>query len=73
MGSTLSDLQATLLVENCEAVTLMLDGDEPRQEATAKISARLIHQMYVKIAPLVGGLRPDQLSPEHIKTLLGPI
>jgi DNA primase len=71
MGCTLSDVQAALLVTHCEAATLMLDGDETGQEATTRISAQLIHNIYVKVAPLSGGNQPDQLSSEEIKTLLG--
>ena len=69
MGSTLSDAQAALLLKNCEAVTIMLDGDEAGQTATAQIVARLVRETYVKVAAITSGQQPDQLSSGAAKYL----
>ncbi len=73
MGSSLSDKQAELLVTHCKALVLFLDGDGAGEDATARIAARLVRSMYVKIVVTPSGRQPDQLSADEIRLLVGSL
>ena len=70
MGSSLSQAQEDLLVRYFKAAWLMLDGDEPGQQATAECLARLGRRMWVRAAVVPTGKQPDQLSTEQLQQLL---
>jgi DNA primase len=70
MGRTLSAQQEALLAGFNEVV-LILDGDEAGQTASAELTTRLAHRMFVRVIDVDG--QPDQLSSEQIQNLLSPV
>lgn len=70
MGRSMSDVQEQLLIKNFDYVVLMLDGDQPGREATAKILPRLARSMYVRVVEVPDGKQPDKLSSDEIRHLL---
>jgi len=70
MGSSLSEYQEKLLVENFDRVVMMLDGDEGGRSATSQITARLIRKQFVRVVNLPDGTQPDKLSSREIQKIL---
>jgi len=70
MGCSLSEAQEQLLAAKCERVVVMLDGDEPGQEAAAECLTRLGRRMWARVASVPVGKQPDQLSGEELRQLL---
>src|SRR5579871_503700 len=70
MGCSISEAQEQLLAAKCERVIIMLDGDEPGQQATVECLTRLGHMMWVRAANVPEGKQPDQLSGEELLRLL---
>lgn len=70
MGSTLSEKQEELLVENFDRVVVTLDGDEAGKQGTAEILPRLARKVFTRIVEVPSGRQPDQLSSEGIRGLL---
>jgi DNA primase len=66
MGRTLSDVQEKLLT--FKRIALMLDADEPGQEATKELLLRLARGHYVRVVEVKG--QPDLMTAEEIKTSL---
>jgi DNA primase len=71
MGSSLSEHQERLLLEQFTKVTLMPDGDNAGRGAAEAIATRLVHKVHVRIADVPDGKQPDQLSGEELAALLG--
>ncbi|MFO1186258.1 MAG: CHC2 zinc finger domain-containing protein [Alphaproteobacteria bacterium] len=60
MGSSVSGEQLRLLAERgVEFLKILCDGDEPGQEASAKIAAQAANQFYVRHITLPKGEQPD--------------
>jgi DNA primase len=72
MGSTLPAAQERKLTSYFGEVILMLDGDRPGREATAKIGRQLASKVKVSIAGVPDGAQPDQLSTAELRRLLRP-
>jgi DNA primase len=71
MGSSLSEAQATVLVERFERVLLMLDGDATGHGASRVIHARLSQRAFVVVVQVPAGAQPDQLSTAFLQGLFG--
>lgn len=65
LGTRLSDTQRRLLARAPELV-LLLDGDRPGREATARLRRELSQVTRVRVALLPDGLDPDDLVDEHL-------
>jgi hypothetical protein len=72
MGSSLSDLQETVL-KKFARVILFLDGDEAGRGAAQTIASRLIHHTFVRLVDLPDGVQPDQLSANEITDRIGSV
>ena len=70
MGSAMSSAQEELLVRHFKVVCVMLDGDEPGQEAAKDCVARLGRRLWVWAPTLPEGKQPDMLSTEEIQAFL---
>src|SRR5262249_36561873 len=70
MGSSLSQVQETLLLARFREVVLMLDGDEAGRSATQQVVARLEGRIPLHIAEVPSGRQPDQLPSEEIERIL---
>ena len=70
MGSSLSEAQAELLIEQFQSVILMLDGDEAGRRASDQCLLRLGNRVCVQAMSLPEGCQPDQLPTEDIQNLL---
>jgi DNA primase len=70
MGSSLSQAQEELRVRHFKAAYLMLDGDEPGQQAAVDCLTRLGRRMWVWAAALPARKQPDQLSTEELQQIL---
>lgn len=73
MGSCLSLQQERILLQCCERVILMLDGDQAGWVASEAIGARLSKQCSVVLAHVPEGTQPDQLSSTTIRQLIGDL
>jgi len=73
MGCSLSAVQEQLLAAKCERVIVMLDGDEPGQEAAAECLTQLGRRTWVRAANVPEGKQPDQLTAEHLKQILSSL
>ena len=73
MGSSLSDVQEALVAAKFERVIVMLDADEPGQQAAAECLTRLSRLMWVRAALLPEGKQPDQLSSEELQEVLASL
>jgi len=70
MGSSLSEAQEDLLVAKFERVVVMLDGDEPGRQATNECLMRLARWMWVRVALVLEGRQPDQLSLHELREII---
>ena len=70
MGSTLSEEQEKLLVQNFDSVILLLDGDEVGRSAISEVASRLVREVFVRVVDVPEGKQPDQLSSEELQNLL---
>jgi DNA primase len=70
MGSSLSEAQEELLVEQFQSVIVILDGDEAGRRASDQCLLRLRNRVCVQTISLPEGCQPDRLSPEDIQNLL---
>ena len=75
MGTSMSDEQEKLIVETVGEngrIVLMFDEDDAGRSGSKDILARLVSQVYVKQIRLgKEGLKPDSVSKEKLKKLLG--
>jgi len=70
MGSSLSDEQEQLLVENFDRVVIIGDGDDSGRAFARDASERLTRKMFVRVVDLPDNVQPDKLSSEQIQKLL---
>lgn len=70
MGTSFSQRQSELLTSHFARVTLMLDGDQPGQQAAEIIAQLLKPKMPVDKVALPKDVQPDQLSSAEINLLL---
>ena len=70
MGTSFSQRQSELLTSHFARVTLMLDGDQPGQQAAEIIAQLLKPKMPVDKLALPKDVQPDQLSSAEINLLL---
>ena len=70
MGSSLSVVQESALLNHFDRIVLMLDGDAAGRAASQQIAARLSGQYSVQVAWVPDGSQPDQLSCSAIQRLL---
>ncbi len=71
MGSSLSDCQEELLLQQFTKVTLLLDGDIAGREAANAVARQLIRHVHVRVVDLQDGQQPDELSQVQLDVLLG--
>jgi DNA primase len=71
MGSSLSDSQKQLLLDNFEEIVLMLDGDPAGRIAMFEIAAHICNLVRVWTVILDPGQEPDSLSSEQIRAKIG--
>jgi DNA primase len=69
LGSSLSDEQATILIETGRRIVLMFDGDQAGQSGMRTAAAKLITRTFVRVAKLPDGTHPDQLGPEELQKM----
>ncbi len=63
MGTSLSDMQARLLfLSKARRITLLLDGDQAGQQATANILPHLSSKFFVHTPVLPDGALPDEMA-----------
>jgi DNA primase len=70
MGTVLSPVPESLLLEGFSRIVLMLDGDASGQQATERIARQLAGRGSVRIAYVPAGQQPDQLNEKEIGALL---
>lgn len=70
MGSTLSNEQAELLVDNAERLVLMFDGDNAGREGERACYRMLRPRVFLKSVHLTDGEQPDMLSEDRLRELL---
>lgn len=70
MGSSLSEAQEELLIEQFQSVIVMLDGDEAGHRASVQCRLRLGNRVCVRAISLPEGCEPDQMSAADIQNLL---
>jgi len=73
MGSTLSEMQETLLGESFDRLVLLLDGDTAGRGATNDCLLRLGRRCWVRAVCLPDDVQPDQMSPEELAAMLASI
>ena len=70
MGSSLSEMQQSILLRHFEQVVLMLDGDAAGRAASQAIAARLSGRCSLCVIRVPDGAQPDQLPDWAIRRLL---
>ena len=70
LGSSLSEQQEDLIVQNFSRAILLLDGDEAGRAGTDECLKRLGRRMFVKALTLPEGQQPDSMSREEVVTVL---
>jgi DNA primase len=71
MGSSMSEEQITLLVNNFSHVSLLLDRNDAGIAGAMDIVQRLVHYVFVHMVWLPDGKsQPEELSNEELTTLL---
>jgi len=73
MGSSMSEAQEKLLVDNFQHAILVLDSDEAGKKGTENIALRLARKLYVRIVDLPDGVQVDKLSEDEIQDILGEL
>lgn len=62
MGLTISDAQIRLLFEGgIRSLIIMMDGDEPGQQALQTLLPKLASHFFIRSIPLPDGVKPDQV------------
>jgi DNA primase len=69
-GSSLSDEQSMILVATGRPIILMYDGDEAGRTGMRMAAGKLITKTFVRVVKLPDGTEPDDLSAEHLRTIL---
>jgi DNA primase len=70
MGSSISEVQAELVVRHFKAAYVLLDGDEAGQRGAEECLMRLGRCMFIYAPMLWVGKQPDILSAEEIRNLM---
>jgi DNA primase len=71
LGSSLSEAQEELLVQNFNQLVLLFDGDAAGRKATEDCLKRLAWRVFVHAIELAEEQQPDQLSTEELRLLVG--
>lgn len=71
IGSTLSEHQEQLLLDHCDRLDLIFDGDEAGTKCLREFYGRLRQRLYLREIHLDAGEQPDNLSEERIRKLIG--
>lgn len=69
-GSSLSDEQASILLQTSRPIVFMYDGNEAGRMGMRKGAGKLITGTFVRIVRLPDKLQPDELSAEELHQLL---
>ena len=70
MGSSLSEEQEKLIVDNFDKAVIISDGDDSGRDFIGDATERLSRKMVVRPVCLPDGGQPDKLSSEEIQKLL---
>jgi DNA primase len=73
MGSLMSEVQEELFATHFKGITLMPDGDEAGKRATEEIALRLARRVFVRIASVLDGRQPDELSDDELNNIFGSL
>jgi DNA primase len=71
LGSSLSEVQEELLVQNFNQLVLLFDGDDAGRSATAECLKRLARRAFVHVIELPDGKQPDQFTTDELRQLVG--
>jgi DNA primase len=70
LGSELSAEQEGILCRHFERIVLLFDGDAAGQDCIDQCLARLGRQVWVRTITLSGGLQPDGIAVEELRSLV---